>query len=221
MEVRNVRNKLMKLSVLLLALMMVFALSGCGKTEEEPVEEATEEIEETAEEEAVPEMIGAEYGYAGEDPIEAEVYRYMVEVVAKEYDATDVSIPTVQIVHEDLTQEDEVVVYGDFWIDNYNIEGDTLKAVSGGNYPGVMHLSKSGDDYEVTSFDVVADGGDFESSAKELFGDSYEDFMKVYGDSDARQELRKITVSDYVNMNGLEVTKFQDEGWDPVDLYLQ
>ena len=70
----------MKLSVLLLALMMVFALSGCGKTEEEPVEEATEEIEEIAEEEAVPEMIGAEYGYAGEDPIEAEVYRYMVEV---------------------------------------------------------------------------------------------------------------------------------------------
>ena len=84
-----------------------------------------------------------------------------------------------------------------------------------------MHLSKNGDEYEVTSFDVVADGGEFESSAKELFGDSYEDFMKVYGDSDARQELRKITVSDYVNMNGLEVTKLQDEGWDPVDLYLQ
>ena len=221
MEVRIMRNKLMKLSVLLLALMMVFAFSGCSKADEEPAGDAAEEVEETAEEESAPVMIGAEYGYAGEDPVEAEVYRYLVEVVAKDYDEADVSIPTVQIVHEDLSQENEATVWGDFWIEKYNIEGDTLKCVSGGNYPGVMHLSKNGDEYEVTSFDVVADGGEFESSAKELFGDSYEDFMKVYGDSDARQELRKITVSDYVNMNGLEVTKLQDEGWDPVDLYLQ
>ena len=76
-------------------------------------------------------------------------------------------------------------------------------------------------DYKVTSFDVVEDGGNFESSAKELFGDRYEDFMKIYSDSDKINEDRKITVSDYRNLNGLtEVTKMQDEGWDPVDLYI-
>ena len=84
-----------------------------------------------------------------------------------------------------------------------------------------MHVAKNGDVYEVTSFDQVADGGEFDSSAKEIFGDHYEDFMAVYGDSDAREENRKITVSDFVNLNGLEFNYYQDEGWDPVELYPQ
>lgn len=168
-------------------------------------------------EEVVDFIDGAAYGYAGDDPVEAACYEYMVETVSKNYDAADVSIPTVVIVHEDMTAEDEVLVYGDFWIDNYKIDGDTLKTVSGGNYPGCMHVNKS--DYTVTAFDVVADGGKFESSAKEIFGDSYDDFMKVYGDSDALAESRKITVSDYVNLNKLDINYYQDEGWDPVELY--
>ena len=110
-----------------------------------------------------------------------------------------------------------MLVFGDFWVENYNVEGDTLKCVSGGNSPGVMHVSK--DTYAVTAFDEVADGGEFEGSAKELFGEHYDDFMAVYSDSDAREELRKITVSDYVNLNGLDINYYQDEGWDPVELY--
>jgi hypothetical protein len=123
----------------------------------------------------------------------------------------------VNIVHEDLTQEDEVLVYGDFWIYNYNTDGDTFKCVSGGSYPGCMHVSKA--DNTVTAFDVVADGGNWEESAKEIFGDSYEEFMAAHSDSDANDELRKIIVSDYVNLNGLDIKFYQDEGWDPVELY--
>ena len=160
---------------------------------------------------------GAAYGYAGDDPVEAACYQYMVEKIAPQYSEAEISIPTVTIVHEDFTPEDEVLVYGDFWVENYNVEGDTLKSVSGGNHPGCMHVSKS--DYTVTAFDEVADGGNFESSAKEIFGEAYEDFMKVYGDSDARAEARKITVSDYVNLNKLDIKYYQDEGWDPVELY--
>ena len=117
----------------------------------------------------------------------------------------------------DYTPEEEVVVYGDFWVENYNVNGDVLECVSGGNHPGVMHVSKS--DYTVTAFDQVADGADFDSSAKELFGEHYDDFMAVYSDSDKRSEDRKITVSDYVNMNGLDINYYQDSGWDPVELY--
>ncbi len=160
---------------------------------------------------------GAAYGYAGDDPIELACYKYMAETYTENYEEAEYHIPTVNIVHEDLSQEDEYLVYGDFWIENYNGEGDVLKCASGGSYPGCMHISK--DDYSVTAFDVVADGESWDSSAREIFGDSYEDFMKVYGDNDARDELRKITVSDYVNLNGLEFKYYQDEGWDPVELY--
>ena len=168
-------------------------------------------------EEVVDYIDGAAYGYAGDDPVEAACYQYMAEVIGPQYAEAEISIPTVIIVHEDLTPEDEVLVYGDFWVENYNIEGDTLKNVSGGNHPGCMHVSKS--DYTVTAFDQVEDGGNFESSAKEIFGDAYDDFMKVYGDSEAREENRKITVSDYVNLNSLDIKYYQDEGWDPVELY--
>ena len=198
--------------LLMLTLAVTFSFTACGSDEEAPAAEP----EETAEEAVEPEVDATKYGYGGTDPVEAAVYQYMVEEVSKSYDKTDVSIPTVSIVHVDYAPEDEILVYGDFWIDNYNIKGDTLRDISGGNYPGVIHLSK---DYVVTAFDQVADGGDFDASAKELFGDYYDDFIAVYNDSDARAELRRATVTDYVNFNGLDVKKYKDKGWPAVELY--
>ena len=162
---------------------------------------------------------GSPYGYGGDDPVEAACYKYMATEVSKDYEPADESIPTVAIVHEDFTPEDEILVYGDFWVDNYNLEGDVLKTASGGNYPGCMHVSKA--DYTVTAFDVVADGENWDSSAKEIFGEHYDDFMKVHSDDEARNELRKVTVTDYVFLNALDAKYYQDEGWDPVELYPQ
>lgn len=174
--------------------------------------------EEGGEEPAAETVDGSLYGYTGNDPVELAVYKYMAETVGSDYSDGEISIPTVRIVNTDTTPEDEVLVYGEFWVENYDVVGDTLKCVSGGQHAGCMHVSKA--DNTVTAFDQVADGGEFDASAKEIFGDSYDDFMAVYNDTNGRDELRKTTVSDYVRMNGLtEVTKMQDEGWDPVDLY--
>lgn len=189
------------------------AESASAESSEASAEAASAESSDEAE------VDGSAYGYAGTDPVEAAVYKYTVEEIGKNFEKADVSIPTVSIVHVDYTNPDDVTVYGDFWLYNYNIEGQTLECVSGGNFPGVMHLKKDGESYAVSSFDMVADGADFDSSAKELFGDNYDAFMKVYSDDEARDELRKATVSDYVNMNGLDVTQYQDYGWDPVPLY--
>ena len=199
--------------ILMTALVMAFGISACGTKEEAAVEEENVAIEDT---ESEPEVDGTAYGYAGSDPVEAAVYKYLAEEVSKDYDDAEVHIPTVNIVHIDFTPKDEILVYGDFWIENYNVEGDTLKCVSGGHYPGMMQVSK---DYVVTDFKQAADGEDFDSSAKEIYGDHYDDFMKIYSDSDLRNELRKVTVTDYVNLNGLSVTQYQDEGWDPVEIY--
>ena len=53
----------------------------------------------------------------------------------------------------------------------------------------------------------------------EEVGEHYNAFMKAYSDEEARKELRTIIVSDYVNLNGLAVTQYQDYGWEPVKLY--
>ncbi len=170
-----------------------------------------------------PPVNGPAYGYVGDDPVQAAVYQYLVEEVAPRYDLPEgaVSIPSVQLVNEEVDADDgDAEVKGDFWIFNYVIEGDTLKMVSGGNHPGKMELIQVGSGYTVKEFEQVADGGNFESSAKDIFEEQYDTFMKVYQDDEAKESLRQQIMADYVKANGLAVTKYQDEGWDPVDIPL-
>jgi hypothetical protein len=169
--------------------------------------------------------IGTKYGYMGQDPAECAVWKYMAEDIASQYGPDDkegvISVPVIQIVKKDEDNEDgEVDFYGDFWVYNYVVEGDTLKCVSGGSHPGKMEVVKDGDTYVVKEFEQVKDGGEFEPSARDIFEESYDDFMKIYSDSDTREKLRAQGLADYVKTNGLSVTKYQDEGWDPVDLAL-
>ena len=215
---------------LLLSLMMIFSftvLTACGGSSDEaaPAEDsAAEETAPSADENAddVAEDIAdaAEHGYAGNDPIEAEVYEYVADELSEGYPDAEYNIPIVSIIGTDDSNASDILVWGDFWVLNYNGEGDTLKAASGGNYPGLIHLKKDGDEYEVVKMDTVADGGNFESSAKEIFGDKYDAFMKVNGDSEAREKLRAEIIANFVKANGLNFTKYQDEGWDPVDIPL-
>ena len=211
------RKKLM----ILLGMITVIAcigLTACGGSDSEAEEPATEP-EETVEVESID---GSVYGYTGENPVDATVYEYVATTVAQGFDVEEgmVSIPTVTIIDRVENEDGSVDVTGDFWVDNYTIEGDTLMNQSGGNFPGKMHVVKDGDSYKVESFEQVGDGSEFEPTAKAIFGDSYDKFMKINSDSDAREALRAETVATFVKANGLEVTKYQDYGWDPVELEL-
>ena len=166
---------------------------------------------------------GAAYGYSGDDPVQAAVYQYLVEEIGPQYEFPEgaISIPIVQLIDEDVDSDDgEAEVKGDFWILNYVIEGDTLKCVSGGNHAGKMELIQVGEGYSVQEFEQVGDGSNFEPSAKDIFEEKYDTFMKVNSDQEARESLRQQIMIDYIKANGLAVTKYQDEGWDPVELSL-
>lgn len=215
------KKKLALVSIFALVFVLAFGFTACN--DKEDVEETTD-VEESADIE-ITEVDGAEYGYAGEDPVECAVYEYLADEIAENYGGGDdddtISVPIVNIIRTDEI-ENGYNVLGDFWVFNYKVEGDTLKCISGGAHPGMMTVMKDDDDeeYEVTAMVPVEDGENYEASAKEIFGDSYEEFAKVNSDSDARETLRAETLANYVKMNGLSVTKYQDEGWDPVDLPL-
>ena len=169
--------------------------------------------------------IGTEWGYMGQDPAECAVWKYLATDIASQYGPDDktgvIAIPVVQIVKTDKDDDgNEIDYYGDFHVYNYVVEGDTLKMVSGGTHPGKIEVVKSGDEYTVKEFEQVQDGANFEPSAKDIFEEDYDAFMKVYSDDKARETLRAQGLADYVKTNGLSVTKYQDEGWDPVDLAL-
>lgn len=146
------------------------------------------------------------------------IAEYLVNEVGKDYDKADVCIPVIHNLSTNIINND-ATVYGDYWVENYDIKGDTLEFVSGGNYPGVFKLKvNEKGDMVVTDFQSPEDGEGYADSAKKLFGKYYEDFANYSADDKAKKEVRTNAIAEYVKANGLKVTQYHDYGWDPVAL---
>ncbi len=184
------------------------------------VEEATDPANEAAAEattEAAAKLPA--YEYPGPEYFYLVLYSYLDEELGQYFDRGDVSIPCPVILCEDDSDSSDIKVYGDFWFYNYNLNGDVLETLGGGSFPGCIHIktTESGD-YEVTSFEQVGDGSDFEPTAKKIFGEHYDAFMKAYSDSEATEATRAQIIANYVAANNLSITSYKDFGWDPVVL---
>lgn len=158
------------------------------------------------------------YEYPGPELFYSVLYQYIIDEFGQYYDSADVAIPCPIIVAQDESDKSDIKVYGDFWIFNYDLNGETLECVSGGSHPGCIHVKSTDAGYEVTGFDAVADGSDFNPTAKEIFGNYYDDFMKAYSDKDTSEEIRAQIIANYVFANNLSITEYKDYGWDPVAL---
>lgn len=174
-------------------------------SEEEPQEEAAEST--------LP-----PYEYPGPELFYSVLYQYLVDELSTQYEPADVSIPCPEIVAIDDSNKDDILVYGNFWIFNYDQNGDTLDNVSGGSYPGVVHMKNTDSGYEVTGMEVVEDGSDFDESAKKIFGKYYDDFSKIQSNDQLLEETRAQIIANYAAANDLSITAYQDYGWDPVSL---
>ena len=148
----------------------------------------------------------------------AAVNDYLVNVIGKNYAEAEYCIPSPFIISMDEGNKDDVLIWGDFWVFNYDIAGDTLKTVSGGNHPGLMHLKKTDKGFEVTNFEVVEDGEGNMESAKRIFGDNFDAFWEVNSNQEKRESIRLQFIADYVKKNNLPVKMVQDYGWPAVAL---
>ena len=145
-----------------------------------------------------------------------------LRTIGSQYTPGEVCIPSYTVVAINDSDTDYTRVWGDWWVFNYNIVGDTLKCISGGSHPGLMYL-KQNDTHEwiVTSFDQVEDGSRYLPSAKRIFGEYYEAFHKVNSSQEHRDSIRLKQVAYYVKEHNLPVTMLQDSGWPAVPLPLQ
>jgi len=152
------------------------------------------------------------------DSLLTAIEKYLIDGIGKQYSQGDMCIPSVSLVNVNQENPDSVMVLGSFWVYNYKQVGDTLKTVSGGSHPGMMHLRKTASGYEVTGFDCVADGADNLKSAKEIFGDHFDAFQALESNDKKRDEIRTQFIADYVKLHNLSVTMYQDYGWDPIQI---
>ena len=143
--------------------------------------------------------------------------RYLIKEIGLYYTEGEHCVPFHNIVAVDERNADDTLVWGDFWVFNYNQVEDTLKCVAGGSHPGLMHISqtRSGNDvvYQVKAFDQVEDGANLLQSAKKIFGDKFDAFQTINSDEQKREKLRSEVLASYVKKNGLSATFYQDYGW--------
>lgn len=153
---------------------------------------------------------------------------YLVDSIGKNYTPGEVCIPDYSVINieepgepsdsTEIVTATDIKVWGDWWVFNYNIVGDTLKCVSGGSHPGMFQLEKAGESYRVIAFDQVEDGSRNLPSAKRIFGEYYDAFHKVNNNQEARDSVRLTMVAQYVQDHKLPVTMLQDYGWAAVPL---
>ena len=142
---------------------------------------------------------------------------YLTETIGKEYASGEICIAYQDYIDVDESNPEDIQVWGDFWVENYNVVGDTLMFVSGGNHCGKMHVKKDPEGhFSVQGFDAVSDGSNYLPTAKVIFGDKFEEFQKAYSDDKGREEVRKKAVSEYVHANKLPVKYYKDYGWPAV-----
>ena len=90
--------------------------------------------------------------------VDKAISEYLVNEIGKQYEKADVCIPTLHNISTNIVNSD-ATVYGDYWVENYDIKDDTLEFVSGGNYPGVFKLTvNEKGDMIVTDFQSPEDG---------------------------------------------------------------
>ncbi len=191
----------MNMRFLLFAVIVCGMMAGCRNTK----------VETTP-----PEVTAGEAEHVS---MQAAIDHYIADEIGSHYALGDMCIPSSIIVAVDSTAMDDVKVWGDFWVFHYNVSGDTLKTVSGGDHPGLMHLRRVQDDYEVTTFDAVGDGSLYLETAKRIFGDKFPAFQTISSDQDKKEEYRRESIAAYVKRNNLPVTKYQDYGWPAKEIF--
>ena len=194
------------LKVTLVSFVALMVLAACGnKQSAAPKTEKEEANTETNSESNSETSIETNYFPA--------IDRYLVNEIGKHYAEGEHCVPIHSIVTVDERNGEDILVWGDFWVFNYNQVGDTLKCVSGGSHPGLMHIRQTEKGFEVTTFDQVEDGSNNLASAKKIFGEKYDAFHTINSDEKARERLRAEGLAVYAKRHNLDVTLYQDYGW--------
>ncbi len=154
------------------------------------------------------------------DPVKSAIDQYLTDSIGSQYAQGEFCVPVSNIIETKNTEKgDTLNVWGDFWVYNYRLASDTLKTVSGGAHPGMMSLNLLPDStYRVVAFDGVADGSDYQPSARRIFGELFDTFQAISSDDKGRDSLRLATTAEYVGSHNIKATMLQDEGWPAVAL---
>ena len=154
-----------------------------------------------------------------EQAVRNAVSDYLVREIGPRYLQGELCIPTLIIIAgDDTVESDQAQLWCDCFVFWYNVEGDTLKTVSGGNHSGCMTLREEQGQIAVTAFEQTVDGEGNDASARRIFGPHYDIFRNVHSNRDVQEAVRREQLQEYVRRNRMGIRFYQDYGWDAVEL---
>ena len=131
-----------------------------------------------------------------------------------------VAIPVPVIFR--LSGADPLEVCGNFIVDVYRLNGDTLEYVSGGENAGVITLEKGENGWKVVREEYAGDGEAFAADiARFAGGDAVllRQYQEVRGNHEMISAARFSAVCDYIRQTHLDIRYYQLPGCDPVAVY--
>ena len=142
---------------------------------------------------------------------------YLVDQIGSQYLQGQICVPTIMIVAAD--QDSTLAhVWGDFWVEWYDLEGDTLKCTSGGNHSGLMTIQIQCGKPTVTAFEQTVDGAGNVASARRIFGPHYDIYHNIHSNPDIRQANRSMQLQNHIRRLGIAARYYQDYGWPAVEI---
>ena len=147
------------------------------------------------------------------------IFDYLVKEIGPHYLRGEICVPTMTIIASECADSAYYPVLCDCWVFWYNLSGDTLKCVSGGNHSGLMSLEGENGKYAVTAFEQTVDGAGNAVSAKRIFGSYYDIYQNVHSNEAVCEAVRKEQLQEYVKRHNLDVHYYQDYGWPAVNIY--
>lgn len=160
------------------------------------------------------------YVYTGSDPIEGTLAEMIVGSGTENYymEPGGVTIPCPLILKTVMDGDGRATVYANLWTFNYILQGDVLFNISGGEDPAVIRMEKADGVWKVVSMEEAGDGEDYAADIIRFANGDEELEEKYFSYESQMEEVRLRFIRDYVEANGLNVTAYQDYGWDPVPL---
>ena len=163
------------------------------------------------------------YSYTGDDPIVGVIINALLtdghaDMYMKK--TGSVTIPCPIILKTEMIDEAHAKVYGNFWLLTYVKNGDVLENISGGENAAIITLEKVEGKWQVTAMEEAGDGEEYVADIKRFASGDSELETKYFAAEDlkANQETRTQFIKAYVEANDLDITAYQDYGWEPITL---
>ena len=153
-----------------------------------------------------------------EQSLVSAIESYLTDSVAPHYASAEISIPVAILISNNLDDSTDMSIWGDYWVFNYNLQGDTLMTISGGNHPGCFHIAQQGENFAVTKFDEAESGSGCTQSMQRIFDTDYETYLMMTEEEGYLENHRKEAIAKYAKRHGITVNFYQDYGWDAVKI---